>query len=347
MNKIIIPTGYMGSGSSAITDLLSEYQGYDAVNGSFEYVFLHCPNGVFDLEDKLLVGNNALRSDEALDSFERAMKDLYDRKFWWPGNYKEKLSPRFMELTKAYIDSLTDFVLDYYWYEQEKLSVAGFLKMCLRKIFLIVSGGRIALKKPLTHEPMRVAILDREVFYKKTRRYLWEIFCEMGIESQNLILDQLLLPFHVNRMEHYFGENAECFVVERDPRDVYISNKYVWTGMDCPIPYPQDVWDFCGYYKKLRKIQQATKNPHVHKIQFEDLLYHYEASVAEMEGILGLLPKDHIRARELLNPERSIHNTQLFRREEYCEEMAVIEKELSDYLYEFPYEREIDMKKVF
>ena len=30
MNKIIVPTGYMGSGSSAITDLLSEIDGYDA-----------------------------------------------------------------------------------------------------------------------------------------------------------------------------------------------------------------------------------------------------------------------------------------------------------------------------
>ena len=53
-NKIVIPTGYMGSGSSAVTDLLSEVDGYSCSNGNFEYVFMHCPNGVFDLEDKLL-----------------------------------------------------------------------------------------------------------------------------------------------------------------------------------------------------------------------------------------------------------------------------------------------------
>ena len=53
MNKLIIPTGYMGSGSSAITDLICEFEGYEADNGTFEYVFLHCPNGLFDLEDKL------------------------------------------------------------------------------------------------------------------------------------------------------------------------------------------------------------------------------------------------------------------------------------------------------
>lgn len=347
MNKIIIPTGYMGSGSSAITDLLSEYRGYEASNGTFEYVFLHCPNGVFDLEDKLFVGNNALRSDEALNSFLRAMKDLYDRKFWWPGNYKTRFSPRFMELTESYVESITDFKLDYYWYEQEKLNSVRFLKMCMRKIILLISHGRIVMKKPLTHEPMRIALPEKEEFYKKTRIYLWELFGELGIERHNLILDQLLLPFNVYRMEHYFAENTECFVVERDPRDVYISNKYVWTTMDCPIPYPRDVEKFCGYYKKLRYIEKGTKNPHVHKIQFEDLLYHYEDTVQKIEKILGLSSQDHVRVKESLDPARSIHNTQLFRRAEYRKEVEIIETELNEYLYDFPYGREIDMKKVF
>ncbi len=60
MNKILVPTGYMGSGSSAVTDI-AEIDGCSARNGDFEFVFLHCPNGVFDLEDKLLHGNNAIR----------------------------------------------------------------------------------------------------------------------------------------------------------------------------------------------------------------------------------------------------------------------------------------------
>ena len=88
MNQLVVPISYMGSGSSAITDLVSEIKGYEAQNDTFEYVFLHCPNGVFDLEDKLLVGNNALRSDEALHSFCDTMKQLYDKKWWCVGNYK-------------------------------------------------------------------------------------------------------------------------------------------------------------------------------------------------------------------------------------------------------------------
>ena len=115
MNKIIVPTGYMGSGSSAITDLLSEIDGYDADYGTFEYVFLHCPNGVFDLENKLLLGNNALRSDEALRTFRATMKQLFDKKYWWVGHYKNILSPRFMEYTEAYIQSLVQYRPAFYW----------------------------------------------------------------------------------------------------------------------------------------------------------------------------------------------------------------------------------------
>ena len=56
---------YMGSGSSAVTDLLREYEGINTKNSDFEYVFLYAPDGLFDLEYKLLYNNNAIRSDEA------------------------------------------------------------------------------------------------------------------------------------------------------------------------------------------------------------------------------------------------------------------------------------------
>ena len=39
--------------------------------------------------DKLLNGNNAIRSDEAIRSFELQMSKLYNKKFWWVGNYEK------------------------------------------------------------------------------------------------------------------------------------------------------------------------------------------------------------------------------------------------------------------
>ena len=38
--KIIVPVSYMGSGSSAVTDLISEFENVNNKCGVFEYVFL-------------------------------------------------------------------------------------------------------------------------------------------------------------------------------------------------------------------------------------------------------------------------------------------------------------------
>ena len=338
----------MGSGSSAITDLIQEFRGYEASHGSFEYVFLHCPGGVFDLEDKLLVGNNAIRSDEALHAFEGTMRELYERKFWWPANYKKNLHPDFMKLTEAYIEKLIQYRPDDYWYVQEKLSPWMFIKMCVRKALMIVSGGKLVLKRPLVYDQMTVSLPCPEEFYEASRQYLEQIFCCMGVEKKNLILDQLLLPFNLWRMEHYFGDNAECFVVERDPRDVFISNKYVWAKRDNnPVPYPTDVEEYCEYYRRLRSMERKVENPHVHRIFFEDLIYRYEESVEAVRHILGLKKEDHVSRYQHLDPKRSIHNTQLFLREEYRKEAEIMERELTEFLYDFPYQREIDIAKVF
>ena len=86
MNKILVPTGYMGSGSSAVTDILAEIDGCSARNGDFEFVFLHCPNGVFDLEDKLLRGSERpsgsakvlkLQFEDLVYDYDASMEQIY------------------------------------------------------------------------------------------------------------------------------------------------------------------------------------------------------------------------------------------------------------------------------
>ena len=349
MNKIIIPTGYMGSGSSAITDLISEISGYDADHGTFEYVFLHCPNGVFDLEDKLLIGNNALRNDEALRTFRHTMKQLFDKKYWWVGNYKTHLCPEFMSYTEEYIESLIGHRPDFYWYYQENADFKMILKLIVRRIIKLITLGKILTKKPLVYNNMAVSYPTPEEFYEKTRVYLEKLWNKLGIDKRNLILDQLLLPFNLHRAHNYFEKGqAEIFVIERDPRDVFIINKYIWQKNNEPVPYPTDVHEFCKYYDSLRKIEKESSYDGVHRLRFEDLIYNYESCVTEIYKILGVSDKDHIKKGEIFNPERSIENTQLFLADQkFAEECKVIEEKLAKYLYPFPYERRPNRDKTF
>lgn len=349
MGKLVVPTGYMGSGSSAITDLISEMEGYDAEKGTFEYVFLHCPNGVFDLEDKLLIGNNAIRSDEALHSFGKTMKQLYDKKYWWVGHYNENLSPRFMEYTDEYIDTLVQCRPSFYWYYQENANMRMIVKLIWKRIVALCTLGKIQMKKPLEYDDMMLSYVNATEFYEKTKVYLRKLWKELGIEKRNVILDQLLLPFNLYRLENYFDDNEiTVFVIDRDPRDIFITNKYIWSQRNEPVPYPTEVMEFCKCYKALREMERKVSLTNVHRIHFEDLIYNYEVTVDKVLSALGEDAKKHIEKGQRFNPQKSIENTQIYlSNEEFMKETGIIEKELSEYLYEFPYERKPDSSKTF
>lgn len=346
--KIIIPTGYMGSGSSAITDLFSEIEDVNVERGSFEYVFMHCPNGIFDLEDKLLIGNNALRSDEALHSFAKTMRQLYDKKYWWVGHYNINVGQEFWEETKRYINQLVEFKSDFYWYYQENVTWKMVPKLIKNRIIRILTRGKANTSKVVEYSPMWLSFITDKRFYEVSRQYVYRVMNMLGFDKGSIVLDQLLLPFNLYRMEHYFEDDTEVFVVERDPRDVFIINKYFWTKQDAVVPYPTTAIDFCNYYRKLREMEKPAVNPHIHRIKFEDLIYRYEETIDGIFSVLGWDKSRHIKKRENFNPQRSINNTQLFLQDEqYKEECEVIERELGEYLYPFPYQIDHDEKNIF
>lgn len=338
MRKIIIPTGYMGSGSSAITDLLDGIEGINVSRSTFEFVFLHCPNGVFDLEDKLLVGNNAVRSDEALHSFYKTMKQLYDKKYWWVGHYNEYVGKNFLAETENYINSLTQFSPEYYWYYQENVEPKMVPRLILNKFLKCIPNGKKYIKKPLAYSPMWISFVTPDEFYKASQEYIYRIFDMMGDKDESLVLDQLLLPFNLHRFPNYFKDDAEVFVINRDPRDVFISNKYYWSRNNEPVPYPVDADAFCDFYSRLRAMEKPALHKQIHRLNFEDLIYKFEETVNYVYDVLNIPKEERDISKVKFNPKKSINNTQLFlKNEEYTKECKIIEEKLADYLYDFPY----------
>ena len=142
----------------------------------------------------------------------------------------------------------------------------------------------------------------------------------------------------------------EVFVVDRDPRDMFVTNKYVYPALNEQVPYPIDAYEFCKCYKALRKMESNVNenDTRIHRLHFEDLIYNYDNSVDKIKKILynekGEVPL-HLEKKKYFNPDRSINNTQLFWdengecREEYRDEIKIIETNLAEYLYEFPYKR--------
>ena len=345
MDRIIVPTGYMGSGSSAITDLVAEFKDCQNEYKSYEYILLHSPNGLFDLEDKLLNGNNAIRSDEAIRTFELQMNKLYNKKFWWVGNYEKIIGKKFKEITQEYISNIQEFNYPGYWYMHEEVDNKMFIKLLIRKPIKILTRNKIRFKKVLKYnDGMRISFIKNKEFYEHSHNYIYKIINEIAKDKKNIILDQFLLPFNLFRVDNYFDDKLKVIVVERDPRDVFVLNKYIWNVKGISVPFPLEVNSFCEFYRKMRESEKETASNKILRVKFENLIYNYDDELARIMKFLGFKERDHINKKKRFNPEISIKNTQIFRNDEYQDEIKIIETKLEKYLYKFPKEIINDVK---
>lgn len=328
MIKIIIPMSYMGSGSSAVTDLLREYEGINTENSDFEYVFLHAPNGLFDLEYKLLYNNNAIRSDEAIKSFRSLMEELYNYGGWGVANYKNKISDNFMNVVDNYIDSIVTSKYRGIWYFYQKPTKIEWIMRVIKRVLF----KKTAKLKQLQLE---MSMISPEEFYESSRSFILDVIKEISDNEENIVLDQLLLPHNLNLIDKYNIDGLLPIIISRDPRDVFVLNKYFWEPRNQEVPYPTDVKEFCKYYRMMRE-NEKTGNILALRLNFEDLVLNYEETKESIEDFVGIDSSQHRAKFDFFNPAISVNNLQVFNRDDkYKEEVEFIESELSDYLYNF------------
>lgn len=328
MDKIIIPMSYMGSGSSAVTDLLREYEGINTKNSDFEYVFLHAPNGLFDLEFKLLRNNNAIRSDEAIKSFRKLMKKLYVYEGWGVANYKNKISKNFMNIVDGYLDSIITSRYRGIWYYYQKPTKVAWITRVIRRVIL-------KRTTKLKQVQLEMSMVSSDDFYEKSRNFILDVIKEISDNEEHIVLDQFLLPHNLNMIDNYKIKKLFPVIISRDPRDVFILNKYFWKPRNQEVPYPIDVKEFCNYYKMMRENEKKTKTLAL-RLNFEDLVLNYEETKQDIENFIGIDSIHHKAKFKYFNPAISVNNLQVYNRDvKYRKEVEIIELELSEYLYNF------------
>ena len=227
----------------------------------------------------------------------------------------------------------------------EEVDSKMFAKLLVRKPIKMLFKKKKFKKILKYNDGMRISFIKDKDFYKYAHNYIYEVIEEIAKGKNNVILDQFLLPFNLFRVDNYFDNKLKVIVVERDPRDVYIINKYIWPQKDLTVPFPKEVNQFCEFYQKMRESEKECHSNKVLRIKFEDLIYKYDEKIDEITKFLGFKPSDHINKKKRFNPDISIKNTQLFRKEEYLEESKIIEEKLSKYLYNFPYQMVNDVKE--
>lgn len=332
--RIVTCSSYYGTGSSAVTDYVGEFESTTSL-GEYEFRFLHDPDGIADLEYNLVWNHNRHNSGHAIKRFKRLV-DFY------AGNrlikrYEPFFSNRWKEIAYRYLDSLVDFSYKGWW--QYDLLDRGlsfyYRKLLVNKLYKLVLGKNN--ERVLNVLPNEVTYCSRptqECFDAKTKAFLNELFQAANIYNKPiLMIDQLLPVSNLNRFEKFF-DDLRVVIVERDPRDLYILEKYVWKGNVIPT---DDVQTFCKWFKYTRAHRKVEVlcDEKVMLIHFEDLIYRYDQTSVKIRDWIGLKEEDHVYKKQKLNPQESMKNTRLWLQYDIGEDQKIIETELAEYLYDY------------
>lgn len=328
----ITTTGYYGTGSSAITDLLSEYENILSLT-DYEFRFIQDPDGISDLEFNLVENNHRHNSGYAIKKYQRLVKFLNGGKII--KKYNKFFGKHWLLESNDYIDNLVDFKYVGYWHQDVKDKGAWFYfrkrffnKILQKTIWKNQERSLKELPKEITYN----SYPSEEKFLEVTKNYINNLFSRLNIENKDYIMvDQIVATTNIERYTRYFA-NIKVFLVDRDPRDLYLLEKYVWKSGVIPS---KDIKVFSKWYKMSRKHRETEHyNSNVMFLYFEDLVYKYDETVQKIENWLGL-ENNNEKKLSVFNPEESRKNTRLWNKySNESENIKYLEKELEDYLYE-------------
>ena len=328
--KKVTCIGYHNTGSGAVDDYLREFDCFQFAPSDLEARFLQDPDGISDLEYNLVDNWHRLNSGFAIKRFQRFAR-------YYNHTYSLIFGPEWKKQTDQFINDLIEFSYSGYWHEDIRLQ---------NSFSQIVYLGRRALSKLAPKDKRKTPEYnyfprlesyyshpDRQEFYQLTRE-----FCEKLCKSINtsgaeyVVIDQLVSTTNINRYLNYIND-LKVIIVDRDPRDIYIQHRISGEHV-----LPLDPVLFSKQFVGLRSsLKNELDNSNVIKIQFEDLIYHYDTTTQMINGFLGLNTENHTRKRELFNPDISVKNTQMWKNyKQFDSDMTIISELLCQYLYDFP-----------
>lgn len=326
--KIITCAGYYGTGSSAITDLMKEYDNVTSKN-DFEVNFIYDYHGINDLYHYLVESPIRTVSNEAIKDFIKYMERI--SKQGKIMNYEKYFNNHFMEYTNQYIEEICgDYFFKIYYSDfLDKGLIYKYIFKLLTKIYHKINKNTFKQLTGVSRKKYFMHTLDKDYFIEKTKKFFLKLFSEIDVK-EFLMIDQLVSSSNIEKCTRYF-DDIKVIVVDRDPRDIYLSEKYIWKGGYLPI---DNVVEFCKWYRWTRELSTENDKKFLH-IKFEDLIFHYNTTIDKIECYCGLSSKNHKFIKKKFDPELSINNCVLW--EKYPNEaknIDYIKNELKEYLYE-------------
>ena len=326
--------GYGYTGSSALVSLIREYSNVIYLDGGpdFEFTLSYASDGLEDLEFNLVENpSKGTRCDIAIYRFMLLIDEL-------ERSYNRFTDNTFRSLAEDYLSDL----IQVKW---KAIRVFEYSRNPSKRIEKLIRTKLYATLKKRGYDIRCFPLKDRYLsiypddFLQKTQNFIKRIL-EFDSKYDAILLEQ---PFSCGdplRSMRFYNDPI-CFLVDRDPRDLYVLCKRIFGTSALFIPTDK-VEHFIEYYKRVRDDRKWKGSNKVVRIQFEDLIYNYEDSIKHIEKILEGIG-NHTEKQRYFKPEFSKANTNIFSKfkEDYSD-ILIIEKELSDWLYKFPSDTEVE-----
>lgn len=349
-------TGFYGTGSGAVVDLLREYEEMQVVpykDVNYEHVAFYANGGLFDAVSLLTRGNNPFSSDAVIHNFKKAMHRINDYDYLWFGSYKKMFHNDFIKLCDNFVEEISTSRIskNSNHVMKSRFSIVKAMMQIVARVLFKKKFTQYGIKYIYDSKTLYCAMPSEEELYKAAKAFTSGYFSlfDKFTDKQVKVFDHAIWASEIDAFKDCFDDDFRVIVVDRDPRDVYLCDQYIWSKPPIRINgephFPTDIDEFVSEWKKT--IISTYRNHNALHIHFEDLIYDYDQTVNKIERFIGV-PLHHVNKGKVLEVEKSIENTQLFNvNDEWKKQSEKIAEGLSEYLYSFPYERTPDRKKMF
>lgn len=329
--QIITCTGYGGTGSSVVSDLLGEFNNVSSM-GNFEFRFIQDPKGLRDLDYGINENNNRLTTSYHINNFIEYIDYLSNSKVY---NYELFFNNKFKLISDEFIKSIIDIEWNGFWH-QDIIDASLFKK-------LVYYSERIIQKKILRMKEGGAtfygSIFNKKMYYssgadfqQKVRRYTNELILNSNHgNNAYIVFDQMIPSNNVDCYMKYFN-NIKVIIVDRDPRDLYILNEALWKEKWIPSG---NLDTYIQWFRLLRENKgNYNSNSNVLYIRFEDFIYNYDSTIKQVCQFCDLDPENHQWKNKFFDPSVSINNTNLMRKfPQYNSDADIIKQSLEQYCY--------------
>ena len=334
--SFIAVSGFFSSGSSAVIDLLKEFQ--DTYECKAEIRIIKDPYGISQLEQALVHHWELLNSSAAIQDFLWLCK-IYNRTgghvFSPAGlSYGKNITPDFMKITEEYVAELTDFTYESdFYYQKIKKPYIKFVVDRIRYGIEFYSKGKIrsANRK---NKPSYFAHPSEEQFYSATKKYLIRLFEKCLPDNTDhgyILLDQAISTNDTDALNRYF-DGGKLIIVDRDPRDMYVEDLERWReNLDYDTASADAGRRYVLRHKALR--QSIPDADNVMVVRFEDLIRNYDEESKRIMAFVGFNENKHNKPNEYLKSEVSAKNIGVWRQyyDKYKDAIDAIAEMLPEY----------------